>query len=567
MILKNRLLLALCSWFALSFSLGQEGQEATVPWKRQGEFVKDREICADCHDQENEDLAAGYHSRVPDQKGLPSCETCHGPGKIHVETEEAAKITHPARLSAKAERALCASCHAEQLLDHGGPLEALLNSGKNCSSCHRVHEPKDLVPGSQDPRRFRSRGQVAQAAKPKGMKACLDCHGDKQENLAGGGHADLLGMGRDPKESCETCHGPGSLHIESLGLRRLISRPDEARDGAATCLSCHRSIDPVDFHWKREDWPLLGSPKGHSLTCTTCHSVHRNQWDLPGQSAPAGNDKETTTQPARRLVPRISTALDSQLLPGSCLPCHAPAYAMLRGKVHASLSRWDQGRGRGCVSCHPGAGQHVRTGGLPELVESPRSLVQQKAICSSCHGKQDKVCGYVFGIHGRRKVACLDCHSATPENTPKARAQDASAGCASCHKRAASSFRGPRRGHPVGENKFTCASCHEAHKQKGVTLVSAWKTQFACTGCHKEYQGPFLFEHNAIRGEGCLSCHVAHNNNHPKLLPARRSRDNCLPCHADLPSFHDQGPGSVYRNCLDCHTKIHGSNRNRYFFR
>ena len=561
MITQSRLLLALCSWLALSFTLGQGPQDPTIPWDRQGRFVKDREICADCHDQENEDIAEGFHARVPDQKGLPSCETCHGPGQIHVETEEAAKITHPARLDARAQRALCARCHKEQLLDHGGSLDVLLAAGKKCSSCHRIHEPKELVPGAKDPRHFRSRTELVQAASPKGMKACVECHGDKQQNLAKGGHADLLILGHDPQVSCETCHGPGSLHIDTLGLARLITRPDRSRDGADTCLSCHRSIDPVKFHWKKTDWPLLGAPKGWRLTCTTCHRVHTSQMDLPPVSGPV------TTRPGRKLVPRISTALDSQVSPGACLPCHAPAYDALQGKVHASLSRWDQGKGRGCVSCHPGAGEHIKSGGMPELVESPRSPVQQKAICASCHGKQDKVCGYVSGIHGRRGVACLSCHSPAPRNTPKARAQDASSGCADCHKRAASAFRGPRRGHPVGENQFTCASCHEAHKQKGVTLISNWKTQFLCTKCHKEYRGPFLFEHNAKRGEGCLSCHVAHNNHHPKLLPTRRARDLCLPCHADLPSFHDQGPGSAFRNCLDCHTKIHGSNRNRYFFR
>ncbi|HMQ23539.1 MAG TPA: hypothetical protein PKE00_13665, partial [Planctomycetota bacterium] len=35
----------------------------------------------------------------------------------------------------------------------------------------------------------------------------------------------------------------------------------------------------------------------------------------------------------------------------------------------------------------------------------------------------------------------------------------------------------------------------------------------------------------------------------------------------DLPAFHDMSPGSRYQNCLDCHVKVHGSNRNRFFFR
>ncbi|MCB9892072.1 MAG: cytochrome C, partial [Planctomycetes bacterium] len=76
-----------------------------------------------------------------------------------------------------------------------------------------------------------------------------------------------------------------------------------------------------------------------------------------------------------------------------------------------------------------------------------------------------------------------------------------------------------------------------------------------------------VFPHHADKALGCMACHKPHGSPNRKLLDQVRARDNCLQCHGDLPSFHDLTPGSRYQNCLDCHVKVHGSNRNRFFFR
>ena len=45
------------------------------------------------------------------------------------------------------------------------------------------------------------------------------------------------------------------------------------------------------------------------------------------------------------------------------------------------------------------------------------------------------------------------------------------------------------------------------------------------------------------------------------------TQQNCLQCHGDFPAFHDMTVGAEFTNCLNCHTEIHGSNHDRFFFR
>ncbi|MFQ5505464.1 MAG: cytochrome c3 family protein [Planctomycetota bacterium] len=524
----------------------QQGQARAPPLKRQGAFVNDREICGDCHEEEFERIGRSLHARVPELRWLKACETCHGPGEAHVQQEEPSLITHPAKLSAQAQTALCAGCHRDQIQEHGGPLADLLVAGRKCSNCHRIHEELEAIPGARIHTLFTDRKSMEGKAKPSGMAKCLGCHGSKR--LEGGPHEALLGGKKSwPREqSCESCHGPGSLHIQSRGLARLISRPDRAADGMVTCRSCHGQVDPERFHWSEEENPLLGAAPGATLSCTTCHRVHSRE-DPTLHAAP-----DPLREPEK----------------DSCIRCHTPAYRVLRGTVHESLARLGR-PGPGCTACHEGGEAHAAHGGDPRLVRSMRGTTAEIQVrtCNRCHGGKREVCGFGHGVHGRSGIGCLSCHSPAAPAGEYSWKQDAESRCGNCHARVALSFRHANR-HPVGEGGFGCSSCHDPHLwPKGGPDLARRMSREACLSCHREYRGPHVFPHHADKGRGCLACHLPHGSGNRKLLVARTARDTCLACHADLPSFHDQSPGSVYRNCMSCHIRIHGSNRHRFFFK
>ena len=95
-----------------------------------------------------------------------------------------------------------------------------------------------------------------------------------------------------------------------------------------------------------------------------------------------------------------------------------------------------------------------------------------------------------------------------------------------------------------------------------------------CGRCHTEKQGPFLFEHAAIRLRGCQGCDEPHGSNNPKMLIRTEMTSLCLECHsrsanvitAQPPSLHNLN-SATYRNCTTCHVMIHGSNFDRLFMR
>ncbi len=115
-----------------------------------------------------------------------------------------------------------------------------------------------------------------------GPEACLTCHGGPQMTIiAETPHGDAS----DPhapyaQEGCESCHGPGSLHVSSarggvgfpaLNDFKYFGRPLEGQFD--TCLSCH-----TDSSEGRTNIGWVGSPHDTSgMSCTSCHEVHATE--------------------------------------------------------------------------------------------------------------------------------------------------------------------------------------------------------------------------------------------------------------------------------------------------
>lgn len=509
-------------------------QGETAPFPRRGEYVGVA-TCKDCHEEQLAAISAGAHGAVIGAPHLQGCETCHGPGKLHAHhpDNDPTLITHPPDLG-RGVVAFCGRCHAEAARAHGGDLAGFLAAGKTCTSCHKVHEKSGPAPHPSVAFETR-RGQDASEATAVGAEKCVTCHPLRDESLATSAHAHLAAGATS--EGCETCHGKGSLHVETGGLARLITRPDRAGDGAATCRSCHEEVDAATFHWGERKAPFL-SPH---LTCASCHTVHRAK---DAAAAPAASSPATNAL---------------------CATCHAPAFTSQHLTTHVSLGALDRPLAQGCGACHTGGEAHARAGGKPDLVDPVRgtSAAAQRALCNQCHGGDEKLVHVGAGAHFRNDVGCVSCHSPAPPRG-KVRA-DAERRCASCHVEVAAQFRQPHH-HPVPEGAMGCSDCHDPHgarpKLRDLELREA-----RCVKCHTEYQGPFVFAHQASRSDGCIACHTPHGASNKRLLKQHTTQQSCLQCHADFPIFHDQTAGAIFTNCLSCHTEVHGSNHSRYLFR
>ena len=561
-VFHHRLLIGL-SALTMLVSLGEwaktnhGAQDPTAPFPRQGTYLG-REECEDCHEGEAKAIGLGHHASVMAAKQLLGCETCHGPGFKHGRDEdnEPSLITLPEALPPKAQIAICGQCHADQIMGHGGDPLGFLTAGKGCTDCHNVHEK---IPPIQHPDLFFSlHAQTMNSAKPVGASTCVKCHPGRDQTLRHSGHAKMALPASEA--GCETCHGNGSLHVTTLGLSRLITRPDTAFDGKQTCRNCHAKVHPL---------------LSQDLTCFTCHQIHSHT------ATQKPNETEPLSFAATLKVWQARNQQNDARLSGTnrdCVSCHAPAFHVLHethlhgtshkslhGTYHDSLGRLDTPLAVGCGACHDGASEHAQSGGRVELVKSMRdsNAQQQMETCGKCHSKNDSLRHAALGQHQRNEVTCLTCHS--PAGRIGKTREDAQRRCTSCHQRAAAEFKMPHH-HPVPEGRMGCTDCHNPHSARPKIRDLELRHQ-RCVECHKQYRGPFVFAHNASRSDGCVTCHSPHGATNRRMLKQHSTQQNCLQCHADFPSFHDQTIGAVFTNCLNCHTQIHGSSHDRFLFR
>jgi DmsE family decaheme c-type cytochrome len=190
------------------------------------------------------------------------------------------------------------------------------------------------------------------------------------------------------------------------------------------------------------------------------------------------------------------------------------------------------------------------------------------AGCAACHADEART-ARGFGPHDALAggPGCLGCHVAhEPDGGARVPAPLAllRTSCEDCHAEVVAQFRLPFH-HPLGAS-VGCTSCHPPH---GGTRRELRESVYhdACVKCHQEKKGPFLFEHEGDRSFQCLSCHEAHGSSNPRLLTHHDSRSLCHTCHMSFDDLHIEDPGAVFRECLACHTEIHGSNWDRWFLR
>lgn len=182
-----------------------------------------------------------------------------------------------------------------------------------------------------------------------------------------------------------------------------------------------------------------------------------------------------------------------------CEQCHEEIYRSFKTADHARLiAQGKNGLDAGCESCHGPASLHSDSGG------------ETKPPFSFTAGRPQPE-----GLSGRFPLE-------------KARAIETA--CYQCHLDVRGQFNLPNH-HPVPEGRMTCIQCHPPHK--GIAFAGG-STQLRsqeenCLQCHPAQQGPFVFEHEAMR-EGCTTCHSPHGSVNVKLLTERNST-LCLKCH------------------------------------
>jgi len=223
--------------------------------------------CLDCHVT---DLHVAYDAPAARWAtsfvdGSVACESCHGPGSRHAETEDAADILQPAHAGA-AGFAACARCHGPR-----EPVFPLFDAAHQFRAGDRYDELYDAVEigasgdffadGRPSTSSFEYQAVVQSACFRKGGATCLTCHTAPHDAHR---PAELRA---DPDASCRTCHAA----IAKAGR-------GHTHHAAVTCVACHMPpvVSGVLDHFADHaiDVPAPANTARHHVpsACGVCHA-------------------------------------------------------------------------------------------------------------------------------------------------------------------------------------------------------------------------------------------------------------------------------------------------------
>ena len=222
-----------------------------------------------------------------------------------------------------------------------------------------------------------------------GADTCLACHEDMQKGIATTAHGKAAHP-RSPAaaQGCESCHGPGSRHVEDPSDPGTILRFDQVAPRMANdaCLSCHtRGTHTL--------WP--GSAHdARNLSCGTCHSVHEPHGQAQLTEA---SELEVCGSCHRTQVNKVKRVSHMPLAEGKmeCSSCHNP-----HGSANVKGLRVGNWINESCLGCHA----EKRGPFLFEHAAGRESCV----TCHDPHGSSNHAM-----LVARQPMLCQRCHIGT----------------------------------------------------------------------------------------------------------------------------------------------------------
>jgi len=296
-----------------------------------------------------------------------------------------------------------------------------------------------------------------------GPERCTTCHKDETTEFEKTAHSTLTFPSKPYIHGCETCHGPGKEHADSVQAAHgddaeiakalkehpIFSFRASAAENAARCMTCHTTS-------KQQDFFAQAAHAGHGISCNQCHAAH-----LVDEVRDLSKGDLTYTQAYFFQVPKLAD--ETRWLHNSLLKEAEPKL---------------------CFSCHQTEQAQFA---LPEHHRVPEGLMK----CSDCHNP-----------HGTPNMANLVAASTNVNET-----------CTNCHVEK----HGPFVYEHPAVTVQGCVTCHNPHGSTNNFMLVRREGRQLCLQCHTGFHNQAQVPHSRLgfqtSGE-CTRCHVAvHGSN------------------------------------------------------
>jgi DmsE family decaheme c-type cytochrome len=302
-----------------------------------------------------------------------------------------------------------------------------------------------LLP-SRGPTSARAERGAAQANAAGGPddNVCATCHEQVVRDFAKTVHGkapDKWGKGGDynSTQTCQSCHGDGTEHINAGGDPTKIRNPAKLRqkESVETCQNCHSQMNE-HAQWRGSRHESAG------LTCLSCHSPHHPA-AARGSEAGGQGVSIAAAQSETKLLKFRSEA-------DTCYSCHTDVRKSQYQRSTHLFRNEDREQKMSCSTCHEphgGIGERMmRTGSVNET-------------CYTCHAEYR---GPFLYEHAPVRESCANCHRPHGSNNINLLKQRAPMLCQQCH------IQGRHQTVPGRPN-------------------SAFNTNRSCTNCHSQVHG------------------------------------------------------------------------------
>ena len=254
------------------------------------------ESCKACHEDQFKNFSGTKHSKLKDvaswKDKVQGCESCHGPGKKHLEdATDPKKIISFKGKSSKLISESCLSCHSGKESHNNYRRGEHWRNDVGCTDCHSphaapfAHEKPGSITNMGDVSRENPNRASTLRLKASEPQLCMSCHTETKAQFSKPFHHKVM----EGTMKCSDCHNPhGGFEAKQLKL---------AVGTDATCVKCHSNKQgPFAF----EHAPLK------TEGCAACHAPH-------GSSNPKLLNRSTV----RQLCLECHSAISEQLAPNA----------------------------------------------------------------------------------------------------------------------------------------------------------------------------------------------------------------------------------------------------------